>query len=330
MEISTVQRAFAYGGALAITPYLVIKVCWVVGALVGVLPVDSGFSVAEWVTLNVVTIVLAVGGIALALALAQPWGARVPALPVLTFAWVGAGFLVPMIPYLLVSSLLGDSGAPAASSGDGPRMPGWEGALIQVSFGGLALALAVALPLYLRGRWGAALVGRLADRPAPVVRVRHRAAFATAAAVAAVDAYWAVGGTLGLADPGARATDWRLMTATTALWSAAAAWSVWAFGRARPGRLPVAVPYLAMWIGSGMLFAWSAWKLPFSAYLAMTPDAEAQWPEDLAVMAVRLTLGVLAGFLLLSTALDTYRTRSGVTPSRLPRGLLRAGTSAGR
>jgi hypothetical protein len=79
-----------------------------------------------------------------------------------------------------------------------------------------------------------------------------------------------------------------------------------------------------------MLFAWSAWKLPFTAYLATTPDAEAQWPEDLTVVAVRLAVGVVAGLLVLSTALDTYRARSGLTPSLLPRAPLPAGTSAGR
>jgi len=91
MAISRVQRGFAYAGAVALAPYLVIKVCWVIGALVGLLPVDLGFTVAEWAALNLVTIVLAAGGIVLALALAQPWGARVPAWAVLTFAWIGGG-----------------------------------------------------------------------------------------------------------------------------------------------------------------------------------------------------------------------------------------------
>ncbi|XQE78750.1 hypothetical protein ACN24L_07680 [Streptomyces microflavus] len=37
----------AYGAALALLPYLLIKVVWVVGSLVGTLPVGTGFGVAE-------------------------------------------------------------------------------------------------------------------------------------------------------------------------------------------------------------------------------------------------------------------------------------------
>ncbi|WP_051274938.1 hypothetical protein [Cellulomonas sp. URHD0024] len=330
MDMAKVRRAFAYGGALSITPYLVIKVCWVIGALLGLLPVDPGFTLASWVALNIVTIVLASGGIVLCLAMAQPWGARVPAAPVLTFAWVGAGFLVSMMPYLLVTSVLGGSGEGRATQDTGPGMPAWEAGLIEVSFAGLALGIAVALPLYLRARWPVAFVGRLRERPATPLSARGRAAVVAAAAVAVVDVYWTVGGTLGLDHPDARATDWRLMSATTAIWAGTAAWSAWAMSRSRPGRLPVWVPFLATWVGSGMLFAWSAWKLPFTAYLATTPDAEVVWPEDLGVVAVRFTIGLVAGLLLLSAALETYRSRSALTPSPLPRALHHAGTSAGR
>ena len=329
MEIAKVRRGFAYGGALAIAPYLVIKVCWVVGALLGLLPVDPGFTVASWVTLNVVTIALATGGIVLCLAMAQPWGTRVPAWPVLTFAWIGAGFLVSMMPYLLVSTLLGDSAQGGATTDAGLGMPAWEAGLIEASFAGLAIGIAVALPLYIRARWPVAFVGRLGYRRAIPLRTRGWAAVMAGATVAVVDAYWTVGGTLGLDHPDARATDWRLMSATTAVWAGAAAWSAWALSRSRPWRLPVWVPFLLVWVGSGMLFAWSAWKLPLTAYLATTPDAEAQWPEDLGVVAVRFALGLVAGLLLLSAALQAYRSRSALTPSPLPRALHHAGTSAG-
>ncbi|MFF4011740.1 hypothetical protein [Streptomyces sp. NPDC001717] len=82
-----VGRSAAYGAALALSPYLLIKVAWVVGSLVGVLPIGNGFGLAEWVVLNTVTVGMAVIGIALALALVRP--RRLP----LTFGWVGSGSL---------------------------------------------------------------------------------------------------------------------------------------------------------------------------------------------------------------------------------------------
>ena len=149
----SVGEVAGYGAALTMTPYLLIKVSWVVGALSGLWRRTDQLSVAGFVVLNVVTIGMAATGIALALALVRPWGQRIPAFVVLSCAWIGCGFLVPMIPYMLLDTLLTRAGtsAPEPSS-----MPAWEGPLIEVSFLGMALGLAIALPFYLRGRWPAA------------------------------------------------------------------------------------------------------------------------------------------------------------------------------
>jgi hypothetical protein len=203
---SRVRRIAGYAGALAITPYLVIKVTWVLGALLGVLPREKGFTLAGWVTLNTVTIALAAAGILLCLGLARPWGRRIPAVVVLVPSWIGAGLLVPMIPFIVVSSALqalAGSGTDAGGT-DPAAAPGFEDILIQTSFAGLGLCLAVVLPLYLRERWPAGFVGRLDHR-------RRASAPAAAAgligalAVAAVSVYWVAGGTLGLTHPGQRA-----------------------------------------------------------------------------------------------------------------------------
>ncbi|MFD3682246.1 hypothetical protein [Streptomyces sp. NPDC058613] len=71
-------RRAACGAALALTPYLLIMVLWVVGSLVGVLPAGRGFGVAEWPSLNTVTIGMVAIGITPALALLRPWGKRIP------------------------------------------------------------------------------------------------------------------------------------------------------------------------------------------------------------------------------------------------------------
>src|SRR4051794_16700206 len=118
-ETVYMRQAFAYGGAAAMTPYLLIKVSWVVAGMIGVAEGGLGF-----VVLNAVTVGMSAAGIALALALARPWGMRLPARPVLVFAWIAGGFLVPMIPYMVISSLLPATGEPSSA-------PGWEQWLIE-------------------------------------------------------------------------------------------------------------------------------------------------------------------------------------------------------
>ena len=106
----TVRRGAAFGVAAALAPYLIIKVCWVVGALAGLLPPGRGMSVGAFVALNVVTIVMAAGGILLGLALARR-RATGPAGALLALAHAGSGLLVPMIPYQVASLFVSGAGS---------------------------------------------------------------------------------------------------------------------------------------------------------------------------------------------------------------------------
>ncbi|WP_336213635.1 hypothetical protein [Nonomuraea sp. LPB2021202275-12-8] len=90
------RRLAGYAAALSMSLYLAVKLVWVAAALLGHGPDDYG--TADWVLLNAVTVVMAVTGIALGLALAQRWGRRLPAVPVIFFSWVGAGFLSRCFP----------------------------------------------------------------------------------------------------------------------------------------------------------------------------------------------------------------------------------------
>lgn len=79
-----------------------------VGSLLGLLAVGTGSGKVEWVVLNSATIGMSGIGIAVALALVRPWGMRIPGAPLTFCAWVGAGFfLVAVLPYAVLSSLLG-------------------------------------------------------------------------------------------------------------------------------------------------------------------------------------------------------------------------------
>jgi hypothetical protein len=301
---SRVRRFAGYAGALAITPYVVIKVVWVVGALLGLLPKGKGFTLAGWITLNVVTIALGSAGIVLCLALARPWGRRIPAVVVLVPSWFGAGLLVPMIPFLAVSSALGAGSG--GDAGDPAAPPTFEDVLIQVSFAGLALCLAVALPLYLRERWPVAFVGRLGSGGRTDVPVAAFA-FAGALVVAAASGYWVAGGTVGLTHLEGRALMWRLLTGNTALWALLGAAAVGLLVARRPPLTPHWLPVAVAWAASGLLTAWSAWRLPFAAVLAFGSGSAAMWPENLAVIAAMEVVGLGTGLAILATLLSYLR-----------------------
>ncbi|MFB6613337.1 hypothetical protein ACFCV9_03795 [Streptomyces sp. NPDC056367] len=292
-----VGRKAAYGAALALSPYLLIKVSWVVGSLVGVLPIGDGFGLAEWVVLNTVTVGMAVIGIALALALVRPWGMRIPGALVAFCSWVGSGFLVSVLPAGLFSALLNVGGDSQGGGGDDPAMPVWEGVLVEFSFVGMGLGLALAVPAYLRRRWPDAFTGRVGDGP----RTVPPWAAVVGAAVGLVWLYWAAGGTLGIAHPGRRNTDWYVLAAVWGFWALAGSAGIWTVARARPAGIPRWLPLTLGWVGSGSLFAWSAWKLPLMLYVALADPAGLTPPESLTV-AVVLHLGaVVAGAAMMRT-----------------------------
>ncbi|WP_308369408.1 MULTISPECIES: hypothetical protein [unclassified Streptomyces] len=267
-----------------------------VGSLLGVLPVGDGFGVAEWVVLNIVTVGMAAIGIALALALVRPWGMRIPGALVAFPAWVGSGFLVSILPFGVLSALLDNGGGSQGGSED-PAMPVWEGALLQFSFLGMGLGLALAVPAYLRRRWPEAFTGRVGDDP----RTAPPWGAAVGAAVGLVWLYWAVGGTIGIAHPAERVTDGYVLGAVSGFWALAGSVAVWLVARARPARLPRWVPLVFGWVGSGSLFAWSAWKLPITLYIAWAGPVGARPPENL-VVAVGLHLcAVVAGAAMVRT-----------------------------
>lgn len=306
-----IGRRAGYGAALALTPYLLIKLSWVIGSLVGAAPIGEGFNLAGWVLLNTVTIAMAGIGIALALALVRPWGMRIPGRLMAFCSWTGSGFLVSILPYALLSTVLDAARGGATNSDDDSTMPGWEGALIQFSFIGMGLGLTLALPAYLRRRWPEAFTAPLADG----ARTTARWAAAIAAVVGLVWAYWAVGGTLGVAHPAERDTNGYLLTGMSALWALGASAAVWALTRQRPARVPHGPLLTLGWLGSGSLFAWSGWKLPLTLFVALAHPSDVTLPEDLAVAAVLHLAATVAGMCMLRSLVSPR-------PSALPNQLI--------
>jgi hypothetical protein len=304
---SAVRRLAGYVAALSMALYLAVKVIWVAAALLGHAPDD--FGTAGWVMLNAVTVAMAVAGVVLGLALAQRWGRRLPAAPVIFFSWVGSGFLVTMLPYALARSVLGALGAdPDGGGGDGSgSAPRWETVFITIGFAGMAVGLAVALPIYLRERWPRAFLGRVGDGrflPSPPVT----SATAVAGGLGLLWSYWALGGTLGL-DPAHR-DHWdlngRLLNAGSGLWALLGVWSIWVLARRRPARLRLWIPMALTFGASGSLFAWSAWKL---AMVILRPGGFVT-AEYTVVAVVQHALSIGVGLTIMAAIPRAVRPRS--------------------
>ncbi|MGG2461126.1 hypothetical protein ACO0M4_15095 [Streptomyces sp. RGM 3693] len=283
----------AYGAAWALTPYALVKVSWVVLAILGAAPIGAGFDLLGWVLLNLVTIGMAALGIVLALALVRPWGMRIPGRPLAFCAWTGAGFLVSVLPYFVLSAVLRLPSAPGEPGGGGePAMPGWEAVLIQCSFVGTGVGLAVALPAYARRRRPELFAGRVGDGAA---RTGVAWPAVVGAVIGAVWLYWALGGSWGIDHAARWNGDGYLLMGLGALWALVGSAAVWTLERARPVRLPRWLPLALGWLGSGSLFAWSAWKLALTVFVALAEPADALPPENLAVAGVLHCAAVLAG-----------------------------------
>jgi len=281
-----VGRIAAYAGAIALTPYAVIKASWVIGSLVGLLPVGEGFTMPSWVALNTLTVVMAFVGIAASLSLVRPWGMRVPGRPLAFFVWVGAGFLVPTLPFLVISPLF-QSADYSAAKNDDPVMPAWEAVLMQIGFLGMALGLALGLPAYLRRRWPDAFSLRLDDAAGRRGRRTRLAATLAATGVGLFLLSWAAGSTAGVAHPAERDVSWHLLQGIPGVWALILVLALTMLRRGIPAGLPRWIPVsAAAWIGSGTLFAWGGWKLGITLFLLIARPDGTVMPENLGVAAV--------------------------------------------
>ncbi|MFI7632680.1 hypothetical protein [Nonomuraea sp. NPDC049400] len=298
---SSARRVAGYAAALAMSLYLVVKVVWIVAGLTGHGPSDVG--TAGWVALNAVTVGMSAVGVALGLALAQRWGLRLPALPVIFLSWMGAGFLVPMLPYMVISTVLGasgvDEGGGRAGAGAAESAPGWETVLIGIGFAGMAAGLAVALPIYLRERWPSHFLGRIGQIRLGASRWAWPGTLA-AVVLGLLWLYWGFGGTIGL-DPahlGHRDLNERLLNGNAGLWALLGGCSMLVLHRRRPARLPLWAPMTLVFTASGSLFAWSCWKLP----LAVIRPWDYVPAEHAVVAMIEHVLSIGAGLALLIAA----------------------------
>ncbi|MGP3929383.1 hypothetical protein [Nonomuraea sp. KM88] len=227
------------------------------------------------------------------------------------FSWVGAGFLVPMLPYTVISGVLGVLEADPGG-GDGIASAAREDTVfLTIGFTGMAVGLAVALPIYLRERWPRAFLGHVEDGPSRSSGL-VTAAVVVAAGLGLLWSSWALGGTLGL-DPAHREhgdLQGRLLNASAGLWALLGAWSIWAIIRRRPARLRRWVPVTLAFGASGSMFAWSGWKLPM-VILRPGGFVTAEYTM-LAIVQHSLSIGV--GLIFMAVVLRAARREDAAPP----------------
>ncbi|KES03448.1 hypothetical protein BU52_30485 [Streptomyces toyocaensis] len=303
-RLTRFRRIGGLGAAIAVTPYLLIKIVWTFGFFI---PTEE-MGGADWRAINAATAFLAAVGIVLAMAFSRPWGERLPAWLVALPVWVGTGLLVPM---LLLAPVLGPAAMNRDQDAGSPDFWIYEQILVMISLVGVGVGLPVALAGYARARWPEALRGPLRCAE-PVGGTRQlQVTLARLVAVgcvllACVKVFWAAGGTLGLDADELDRRDlwWHMLSLSTAAWALAGAWGILVLTAHRGSRrfLP---PMAAAWVSSGMLFAYSVYNL-----LTLT-DMQQPSPElpiaGALARDVSAVLGVMMGLTLLLVLHDRKR-----------------------
>ncbi|MFE6176144.1 hypothetical protein [Streptomyces sp. NPDC056464] len=173
-------------------------------------------------------------------------------------------------------------------------MPGWEAALLQCSFVGTGIALAIALPAYLRRRWPHAL--RRPQQPRTRTSSGPLWPAVTGGVTGLAWLYWAAGGSLGIAHFDERTASWHVLVGVSACWALAASGAVLAIDhRRRITRLPYLLLLAPAWLGSGSMFAWSGWRLPATVYVALTHPSDVSYPENVTIAVALHVTAVLTG-----------------------------------
>ncbi|KUJ64665.1 hypothetical protein ACZ90_59165 [Streptomyces albus subsp. albus] len=132
-----------YLAVAALVPYFTMKTAWALGSRVGfhgagTPGMDRRYLNDTGIWLHEhgvdITAVLALVGMALALALTRPWGERLPRLPLLVLGWTGAGALAPFGVFLIVVGALTWAGA-----FDTGAMESYSPWVVVVAYGGFSL-----------------------------------------------------------------------------------------------------------------------------------------------------------------------------------------------
>ncbi|TMV42544.1 hypothetical protein FE783_37165 [Paenibacillus mesophilus] len=308
-RLTKMRRIWGYGAAVAVSPYLLIKIAWTFGLF---MPTDQ-MGDPSWRIANAVTMVLAAAGILLAMAFCRPWGERLPSWLVALPVWVGTGLLIPM---LLLAPVLGPAAITRDIKAGTADFWVYEQVFVMLSLVGVGICLPLALAGYAKARWPEVLGGPIdcGDPPGHTRQLQiFLARFVAGGCIllGVIKVFWALGGTTGI-DPAMlddRDIWWRLLSLSTGAWSFAGAWGMLVL-TSRRGSRRFLLPMAAAWISSGMLFSYNL----FNRLSASRPDAPPAPEYPLAqvlTMEAGTVLGVMMGMTLLLVLHDRRRALRG-------------------
>ncbi|WP_329093782.1 hypothetical protein OG979_06130 [Actinomadura citrea] len=301
-----VRLAVCAATIAACVPYLTIKIAWLSGSTVGWSDAAAAEGSALYVG-NAITLGMDAAAVLVAAAFTFRWGRRLPAWLVLAPIWVAVGLLAPIVLAVPLGTLLQTFFSSEPLMGDDNALQGWVYGVVYSGFTVQGLGLLTAFVLYARDRWPRTFEIRtrsVPEGPSHSLQVLlARGAAVPAAVFAAVQLFWAFGGTAGL--HGHEAADrnlaQQLADGVEGLLAVAAAAALMLIVRraGRPGRF--VVPLAVAWAGSGTMFAASLYGLLVvlgrPGFLA--PDAaSATGLVALAGVLAGLVTGLTGAFLL--------------------------------
>lgn len=297
-RLMRLRRICGYGAAIAVAPYLLIKIVWTFGLF---LPTEQ-MGDASWRIINAVTAVLAAIGILLAMAFFRPWGERLPAWLVAIPIWIGTGLLVPM---LLIAPVLGPAAMIRDQEAGAADFWVYEQIFVMISLFGIGIFLPLALAGYAMARWPEALSGttdykKLPGNTLQLQIILARIVAAGCILLGVIKVFWAVGGSFGI-DPATmdeRDIWWHLLALSTGVWSFAGAWGILVIVSSSRGSRWFLPPMAAAWISSGALFSNNLYSALSSVRLDAPPFPEypLAW---LLTTQTGIILGVIMGMIIL-------------------------------
>lgn len=264
------RKRLARFAVAACSPYLTLKLLWVLGVDVGVVRPDD-LDRVRWVAANAFTFVLDAIAALIAYTLARPREVRVRAWLILLPLWVASGLLVVImlvVPADLLSAAVGLTGNPFA--GDDFLRP-WVYGVVYGGFIVEGAVLLAAFALYAHERWGALLRTRVRALSDPAGTRDAQRFLGTAAAallgfVGVARLAWGLGADVGMSE------TWIADRDASGRWMDGVQGGLALVGAVgllllvyRIGGARVRGPLAMVWFGAGSAFGWGGWMGLISA-----------------------------------------------------------------
>ena len=248
----------------ACVPYLLLKLLWLSGNMVGWNDTAQAGDMVHLVG-NAITLVMDMLAIVIVLAFTCRWGQRVPAGLVLLPMWVATGLLVPIALGVPVGALVGAVKGSAFAADNG--LDGWVYTIVYGGFTVQAVAIEAAFVLYARTRWVDVFQMRLVDlhRAAtyPIQRLIAVASIFVVVPYAAMFVAWGFGVGLSPDQIIARTTAQKVAVIVTGLLSLASVAGMHLLTKRSHRHIGIHlwVPMTLAWVGASSTFAPSLYRL---------------------------------------------------------------------